>query len=71
MKDRRRKKHFSANSDIQVKGPPFPVEAGMSLYVPRLQGTLSKLFVLMVKDWSRLTALLLLSLAWYGDKLMP
>ena len=50
MKDRRRKKHFSANSDIQVKGPPFPVEAGMSLYVPRLQGTLSKLFVLMVKD---------------------
>ena len=47
MKDRRRKKHFSANSDIQVKGPPFP---GVSLYVPRLQGTPSKLFVLMVKD---------------------
>ena len=28
MKDRRRKKHFSANSDIQVKGPPSLLKLG-------------------------------------------
>ena len=51
MKDRKGKKHSSVQTAIyRWKGPPFPVEAGMSLYVPRLQGTPSKLVVLMVKD---------------------
>ena len=51
MKSRERRKHTSVQTAIyRWKGTPFPVEAGISLYVPRLQGTPLKLVVLMVKD---------------------